>query len=277
MAFTTIACNGGKMQNEMFTVGADPEIFVGKGNEFVCAHGLIPGDKKNPFKVDKGAVQVDGMALEFNIDPAKNEQEFLDNLNRVQEQLKAMVPDMEFLNAASVNFDEKFLEQVPDEAKILGCEPDWNAWEDDMNPPPDAGAYMRTAGGHVHVGGFESEDAFDDDHIDRCIVLAKLMDEELGVYSILWDKDDKRRAMYGQAGCFRPKTYGFEYRTLSNQWIFNEKIVKFVYEATQNVIKRFLAGDTEVNPAIREIINQSDRDHPFFQVDEKAKYVKGLA
>jgi len=51
-------------------VGCDPEYFVKKNGIFQSAHGLIMGDKKNPQKVRNGAVQVDGMAVEFNIDPA---------------------------------------------------------------------------------------------------------------------------------------------------------------------------------------------------------------
>jgi hypothetical protein len=57
-----------------FKIGADPEFFLRDKatGKFVSAHGLIPGTKRQPMKVDKGAVQVDGMALEFNIDPVTN-------------------------------------------------------------------------------------------------------------------------------------------------------------------------------------------------------------
>ncbi len=51
-------------------IGADPEVFLKVGKKNISSHGLINGDKKNPLKVDKGAVQIDGTALEFNIDPA---------------------------------------------------------------------------------------------------------------------------------------------------------------------------------------------------------------
>ena len=64
-------------------VGCDPEVFVKKNNQFVSAHGLIRGDKKNPFPVKDGAVQVDGMALEFNINPAHSENEFVFSVQSV--------------------------------------------------------------------------------------------------------------------------------------------------------------------------------------------------
>jgi hypothetical protein len=53
----------------MFMIGCDPEIFVKKGGKLIAATGLVPGDKKKPFRVMGGAVQVDGLALEFNTDP----------------------------------------------------------------------------------------------------------------------------------------------------------------------------------------------------------------
>ena len=56
------------VNNKKFTIGADPEVFVADSltNTFVSAHDLVPGTKLEPFAVNKGAVQVDGMALEFN-------------------------------------------------------------------------------------------------------------------------------------------------------------------------------------------------------------------
>ena len=54
-------------------VGADPEIFLGDADGgLVSAYGLIKGDKEHPFPVTNGAVQVDGMAAEFNIDPDRD-------------------------------------------------------------------------------------------------------------------------------------------------------------------------------------------------------------
>ena len=73
--------------NQEILIGCDPEVFVKKDGLFKSAHGLIKGDKKNPFKIRSGAVQVDGMALEFNIDPAHNEDEFVFLVNDVFDQM----------------------------------------------------------------------------------------------------------------------------------------------------------------------------------------------
>lgn len=257
-----------------FTLGADPEVFMGKGGQFVSAHDAVPGTKLQPHVVEKGAVQVDGMALEFNIDPAESYEQFQDHLDSVQEQLKGMIGDNDFLDQCSVHFDEKFLANVPAQNLVLGCEADFNGYTLTETPKPDEKALVRTAGGHVHIGGFPTPDPFSTTHFKHCGRLARILDETLGVYSILWDKDDDRRAMYGQAGCFRPKLYGMEYRTLSNRWIFQPKLVKFVFDATIEAIEKMFDPDYEPNDAVRDIINTSNRESDFFVNNKKAEMLK---
>ena len=86
-------------------VGADPEVFVQQQGIFRSAYNLIKGDKKNPQRVNKGAVQVDGMALEFNIEPAANADEFLVNIDTVFNTLRSMVPDYDIAVTPVAHFD----------------------------------------------------------------------------------------------------------------------------------------------------------------------------
>lgn len=225
-------------------VGADPEIFMMKGGKFVSAHGAVPGDKKNPHKVDKGAVQVDGMALEFNIDPAHNEQEFITNLTTVMATLKDMVPGYD-LNAVPVaDFDEAVMLAQPQEALELGCEPDFNAWESGaVNPRPDGKVNFRTGAGHVHIGWGNDFDIGDPNHLDACCMVVKQLDYYLGLGSLLYEPDNRRRTMYGAAGAFRPKSYGVEYRVLSNAWLKDEKLMSWVYRNTIKGIERLMEGE----------------------------------
>ena len=102
------------------------------------------------------------------------------------------------------------------------------------------------------------------------------MDHTLGVYSVLWDKDDKRRSMYGKAGSFRPKPYGMEYRTLSNRWIFNTDLIRFVYNATQEALEKMFDPSFSVGEEVREIINSSDRSSDFFLTPNACKKVELL-
>ena len=89
------------MSTKKILVGADPELFLAKNGQFVSAHNLLPGTKYEPFPVKSGAIQVDGMAAEFNIDPVENEDSFLSSLETVLTQLKSMVPDYDFCKPPS--------------------------------------------------------------------------------------------------------------------------------------------------------------------------------
>ena len=62
-------------------IGADPELWIidRKTGKPISAEGLFEGTKAAPYQVENGAVQVDGMAAEFNINPAKDSREFVYN------------------------------------------------------------------------------------------------------------------------------------------------------------------------------------------------------
>ena len=244
----------------MFKFGVDPELFVKKDNEFVCAWGMIEGDKENPKRVNKGAVQVDGFALEFNIDPVSTEEDFVLSINEVMEQLYAMVPGYEVVAVPTAPFSLEYIKSQPEEARELGCSPDYNAWEDGKPfPKPDGERPFRTGAGHLHIGWTEDEDVNNPEHIEKCIALVKQLDFFLGLPSVLLDKDDKRREMYGKAGCFRPKSYGVEYRTLSNFWIVSDEMIKYIYANTNLAINRLMEGEA-LTEDIQEVINKSDKE-----------------
>lgn len=241
-------------------VGCDPEVFVRKDGMFHSAFGLIQGDKKNPQKVHRGAVQVDGMALEFNIDPAATEDEFLINVQDVFATMRNMVPEFELVAVPVAFFDPKHLAEQPPAALELGCDPDYNAWTSKANDRPDGDRPMRTASGHVHIGWSNGEDVNSADHVERCEMVAKQMDFYLGLPSLLYDDDVRRREMYGKAGACRYKPYGVEYRTLSNAWLNSPELIKWVFRATQRGMQAVLEGKllAEKYGDIQDIINKSD-------------------
>lgn len=246
-----------------FLVGADPEVFVKQNNRFVTGHGLIEGDKQNPFPVENGAVQVDGMALEFNIDPASNEQEFLYNVQHVLSQLSAMVPEHEIAAEPVAEFGAEYLSSMPPKAVELGCDPDYNAWSyGGENEKPDENVDFRTGAGHIHIGWCEGANIHDPYHIDVCCSLVKQLDFYLGLPSLLFDKSTKRRSLYGAAGAYRAKPYGVEYRVLSNKWLASPELIAWAYRATVAACKACHAGDflADRYGDIQGIINSSDME-----------------
>ncbi len=251
-------------------VGADPELFVKHNGKLVSGHGLVPGTKADPFPVEHGAVQVDGMALEFNIDPASNCKEFVGNIISVMGQLKKMVPQHEFLIEATVRFEESYLRQMPAVALELGCQPDYNAYSGGENPPPDPDANMRTAAGHIHVGWTHTDEPMGGEHMNLCFGLAKQMDLFLGVPFVLLKDCSERKAMYGKAGTFRPKPYGMEYRVLSNKWLLDEALMAFVYLNSMGAITELMRGTLWFMdiPDGQEVIDNNDVERAWAIVKE---------
>lgn len=243
-----------------FKFGADPELFVSQGDRFVSGHGMIPGDKKNPYPVKFGAVQVDGMALEFNIVPVEDEAGFIHNLTEVMTQLKAMVPGYELNALPCVEFSKEVMEAQPKEALVLGCDPDFNAWTQNTNEAPNASVNFRTGSGHIHIGWTDGENVEDPVHREGAFRIARQMDFFLGLPSLFFDNDTKRRELYGKAGACRVKPYGVEYRVLSNSWLRSKALMSWAFrsakhgmlQAEQGVFLEDKFGD------IQEIINTSN-------------------
>lgn len=248
-------------------VGADPEMFIHNPNsgQFVSAHDLIPGTKYLPQPVKHGAVQHDGVAAEFNIDPAGTADEFVRNINSVRSTLQSLVPGYNLLPEPTATFEPAYFKSIPDEAKELGCDPDFNAWTYDQNPQPTPGesSTMRTGAGHIHIGWTTDAEVYDGKHFMKCAEMAQQMDYYLGIWSLLWDKDNTRRSLYGKAGAFRPKPYGMEYRVLSNSWLSSPILTRWVYNSAVQGANNFFMGAKETDfhrEAAKEIINNNEVD-----------------
>jgi hypothetical protein len=241
-------------------VGCDPEVFVMQKGQFLSAFGLIKGDKKNPLPVRNGAVQVDGMALEFNTYPASTSEEFILNVEDVYAQLRAMVPEYNVVATPVADFDPAYMKSQPAAALELGCDPDYNGWTMSANDKPDGDRPFRTASGHVHIGWTQDADIKEPEQFFAAGAVARQMDFFLGLPSLAYDKDTRRRGMYGNGGCFRPKSYGCEYRTLSNAWLNSRVTIEWVFNAVQAGMKRLMAGDAlfQKHGDIQHIINTSD-------------------
>lgn len=235
------------MSEQRVLLGADPEMFIKNPNTgaFVSAHGKIPGTKYQPFKVPYGAIQIDGTALEFNIDPAATVEEFVHNVQAVKQTIASYVPGYNVVAEPVAVYDQEYFDwDVPSHAKELGCDPDFNAWTLKVNPRPEPGKRpFRTAAGHIHLGWTEDADPYDDEHYKHCAQVARQMDYYLGIHSLLWDQDGTRRELYGQAGAFRPKPYGVEYRVLSNRWLMSEALIRWVYNQAQLGMTAARKGD----------------------------------
>lgn len=240
-------------------IGADPEVFVKRGGKVVPAWGIIPGDKAEPHPVNKGAIQVDGLATEFNIDPAATADEFSTNVGLVMEQLlerlKKDDPSSEFATESYATFSREEYEALPEKAREIGCVPDFNAYTERENRIGSA-SRTRFVGGHVHFSWTKDQDPKSYEHINACIMLTKMFDLFIGIPTLFLDPYSPRRNYYGKAGNFRPKSYGVEYRTPSNFWIFKPTLRKWVFNRAMKAFTTLVEDNKELyaDRAYRDIM-----------------------
>jgi hypothetical protein len=211
--------------------GADPELFLrdGDGNPVVSI-GLIGGSKDFPRDIGGGyALQEDNVAVEFNIPPATNKSEFVNSIFFVLDHLEKEVAELGLKIDVSPTMEFPLEALQHPQALRLGCEPDFNAWTNKMNPRPIAPANLRSSGGHLHIGYDEVGTA-----LSREII--KAHDLFCGVVSVMFDDDTRRRDIYGKAGACRYKNYGVEYRTLSNFWLKTREYTEMIYEQSEKAI-----------------------------------------
>jgi hypothetical protein len=201
---------------------------------------MVKGTKDSPFKVEKGATQVDGVLAEFNIDPVTNEVDFSNNILKVISSLKDQLNNNDLmLQAVPVGyFDEEYFSSLSEEEVILGCMPDYNAYTGLQNMPPATKETFRTGSGHVHFGYPTKLEGYEEDVKKR----VKQLDSVLYLSSLLWDEDSKRRTLYGKPGAFRFKPYGFEYRPLSNKWVGDNELHKWVFDSSIKAMKLYDEG-----------------------------------
>lgn len=262
----------------MLTVGADPEVFVinPETGAFVSAIDKLGGSKIHPRPLDRGiCVQEDNVLCEYNIPACSTKDSFVaaieDGLSQCRNLVLAQGLDL-FITAQAILPEEEMQEE---RAYIFGCEPDFDAWNDgEPNRKPNLEEIarerskdyfrFRTAGGHVHLGFREAQKQ--DRATISTIKLVKAMDMILGCWSVLMDDEQERRLLYGKAGCYRPKPYGLEYRTLSNFWLKDPELIEQVYHRTRMAYilgvhyMNDLARDGRLCDYTKSAINTGNRD-----------------
>lgn len=209
-----------------YSLGADPEfMLVDPGTNLpVPAWMLTKGTKEQNESISpRWSIHADNVALEMTMAPS------LDDHNHFQKAIRGHYAELSHYAemrgyvlkalAFSKDFTEEHLKHPL--AQRLGCDPDFDAYKDEPSIPRDTPVLAdmegcRFFGGHIHVG------------YDRGLcpphVMARLLDVVVGLRFLGFEKQGPRRKFYGQAGLFRPKPYGIEYRTPSNFWVISGQL-----------------------------------------------------
>lgn len=260
------------------SIGSDPEVFVYNRNtgNVVSPHTFSTGDKDKPELIeglDGYGLQVDGFALEYNTAPvevdladpksrARGPDQFAARSNVMLGEIYGRIGNtklkgsryLDLSQKSMVTIPEDIFKDAPEKVKELGCDPDYNAWTGEQNNPPKPEEPIRAAGGHIHVGWTKDQDVTDAAHLELCKSAVRQLDFTLGLMSVIRDvRGMDRRKLYGKAGAFRPKSYGVEYRSLSNFWIFNSgiagRVASLVFRSmddlTNGIVYEEIYGDPQ--------------------------------
>ncbi len=235
-------------------IGSDPEFFL-KNNKGELTSSIevgLPGSKTMPHAMnDNIQVQRDNVMAEYNIPPCSNEEDFSGFIKEGVELICNLTDTTPHI-VASEEFPDNLLNNK--EAKRFGCERDFNVYDQKVNNEVKIPGNLRVAGGHIHIGW----DWKDEEELDNVVIA---MDLFLGLPSLKLDNDTRRRDYYGQAGNFREKPYGIEYRSLSNFWIATDELRKWAYNQTIKAVSFVLEGnrvEDEDKELIRNAINNFD-------------------
>ena len=241
------------------SIGADVELFafdkVNNTHKSLCV--LIGGTKEKQMQIKElplgFALQEDNVSVEYNIPSCSTGTSWRQSHEAVLSHINKLLLKKGFRISKDASASFIDTELTHPNALVFGCEPDYNAWSKMENSKPQCDdKNLRTAGGHIHVGT-------DMNMLDGI----KQMDLFLGIPSIILDStpaSQARRQLYGKAGAMRPKSYGFEYRVLSNFWIFNPELVDWAFQATRKAIQDPRKITNKQAKDIQHAINTGDQN-----------------
>ena len=226
-------------------LGSDPELLLKKtinGNtKPFPIIGLIGHGKKDPLHIDDSGfrtLQEDNVALEYTTHPTSTLEDWVEEQSNMYNHAVEIANgfDLEVaLGVASLNFNPKMLKSI--QASTFGCDATWNAYTNSENPPPSASGNVRSVGGHVHI-------SYENPNDEMSMELTKLLDvlylENYNTLSGSGEKD--RRDLYGKAGEIRLKTYGFEWRVPSSNWVHNKSKIEKIWSIVEEAFKLYDQG-----------------------------------
>jgi hypothetical protein len=235
-------------------IGSDPEVFVtNPAGEIVPIIGLVGGSKNQPRPLGDGfAVQEDGVALEYNIPVCNTTESFIE---AIEEGLRRAAAKLPAGYGTIIKPDHVFeYEQLSDPlAWVSGCDPDFSAWtmekREGLNYLKTVYPLARYCGGHVHISYANAKES---SPMTRAY-LVRIMDMLVGVPARWLEGDSIRSKEFGVYGIYRPKSYGLEYRTMSNIWMRIPALMKWVAS-----MSLYVAGNASTAKRLSEYIYVKD-------------------
>lgn len=237
------------------TYGSDPEFMLLLNGEHVSAIPLVPGTAEERYNKNGHSFYWDNVLAECAIAPGTGHDEAIENFRSCFKTYAEIVAPCRLVTQASADYPDSQLQDK--KCRIAGCAKDYCVYTGKQKKPPKniiEKTSLRTGGGHIHLGqrsGVLHEDTWES------WITVYMLDLFVGVPSLFMDHDPtsgRRREVYGQAGRYRPKSYGMEYRSLGNFWLSSPELVKLIFEMCDFAVaftederwKQFWSFDEEV-------------------------------
>lgn len=227
-------------------LGCDPEFFFTKKGRIIGCERIIPTDG---VAYREGMIIIDGVQAEINPQADTCRQRLANKIAQsfaLTEQILSAHKDSKDLSISLdtlVDIDKVELGDLSDKAKYFGCTPSKNIYDEkNIMPIKDSSKYYkRSAGGHIHLGFGNPKLAHDN---ARNIVA--MLDIIVGNTCVLFDRHEgnaERRKLYGRAGEYRLPKHGIEYRTVSNFWLRDYKLMSGVFGLARLAVRILDSSD----------------------------------
>jgi hypothetical protein len=239
-------------------VGSDPELFFTDKDGEVVPSVQILGESKI------GLVHQDGFQFELNPSPNTCRQSAATGIGLALRAARDIATgknlNIDFSVGKTIGL--KAWKSAGRDVRRFGCNPTKNIYEPKFKRPTGILIKHRSGAGHIHLQlGATAKRKTEN--------LVKLLDIFVGNTCVLIDRDPSnitRRKYYGQAGEYREKSYGIEYRVPSNFWMRGYILWSMVAGLSRNAI-----GIVEVNKdeellarfdmnKVKKAINENDYD-----------------
>jgi len=249
------------------SLGCDPEFFFSKNGKIIGSEKVID---EEDLDAEENRVIIDGVQAEINPEPstcrqtlAGNIADCFDVIDDIARRKKVKVD-----SSQNIKIEPQELLALSEKSRQFGCAPSKNKDKNNKIRIKDASKYYyRSAGGHIHIG-YTGDGWFTKGVTHKALlnhkVMIPILDIIVGNTCVLIDRDKGnkiRRKTYGRAGEYRTPKYGLEYRTLSNFWLRDYKLMSFVMGLTRMAVN---------------IVTSSTKSHNFAKMLIKAVNMKDV-
>lgn len=224
------------------TMGCDPELFVQTpdgvilGSEKVIPpEGISQEYQQTPSKYTGRTFRTvvrDGVQIELHPQPDTCRARMSNQISDIFRELSKNLGErgLKICFEPVVEVSEEEFATLSHECKEFGCEPSFNYYDKDAAITVDPQEYrIRAAGGHLH---FDLQNGEHQSLMKDRTSFVPVLDVLVGNTCVLLDRHPliaERRKVYGRAGEYRLPKHGLEYRTLSNFWLTNYRLMSFVF------------------------------------------------